>query len=227
MIHYAGHRGRGERVRRLVWRVVAYPAAVASVWFAITWSLRANAEEPSAATPKRPSVTRASSRPSPAVVQRVVADYFSKKEGYEPGDLITRHNVQAILKQLRQRGIVPKDAKEILQAALPENHFLVELSRSTRGRRFLRKTKNEELIYDRLDRIAGVPNGQRMLRDLVKLPDAHRYAPMRPAQGTPSMLDLLPKRGSSRTRTIPNYAKPTGRIYTEADLVKRLRESLR
>ncbi len=214
-------------MRRWVWRVVAYPAAVASVWLAITWSLRANAEEPRAATPKRPSVTRASSRPSPAVVRRVVADYFSKKDGYERGDLITRRDVQAILKRLRQRGIVPRDAKEILGAALPESHFLVELSKSTQGRRFLRKTKNEELIYDRLDRIAGVPNGQRMLRDLVKLPDAHRYAPIRPARGTPSMLELLPKRGSSRTRTIPNYAKPTGRIYTEADLVKRLRESLR
>ena len=227
MIRYAGHRGGRERIRRLLWRFFAYPAAVASVWFAIVWSLRANAEEPSAAAPKRPSVTRASNRPSPAVVRRMVADYFSNKADYERGDLITRRDVQAILKQLRQRGIVPKDAKEILEAALPESHFLVELSRSTRGRRFLRKTKNEELIYDRLDRIAGVPNGQRMLRDLVKLPDAHRYAPMRPARGTPSMLDLLPKRGSSRTRTIRDYSKPTGRIYTEDDLVKRLGDSFR
>ncbi len=227
MIRYAGHRGGRERIRRLLWRFFAYPAAVASVWFAIVWSLRVNAEEPRVVSPKPPSVARSSSRPSLAVVRRVVADYFSKKTDYERGDLITRRDVQTILKQLRKRGIVPKNAKEILEAALPESHFLVELSRSTRGRRFLRKTKNEELIYDRLDRIAGVPNGQRMLRDLVKLPDAHRYAPMRPARGTPSMLELLPKRGSSRTRTIPNYAKPTGRIYTEADLVKRLGESLR
>ena len=35
----------------------------------------------------------------------------------------------------------------------------------------------------------------------------------------------LPKKGSGKTRTIKNYQKPTGRIYTEKDLVERITKS--
>ena len=44
--------------------------------------------------------------------------------------------------------------------------------------------------------------------------------------GVPDFLDLLPKNSSGRVRTIKDYDKPTGRIYTEEELLRRLNRSL-
>lgn len=205
---------------RVVWRLVGYPSAVVLIWAAIVWSLRVSAEESAGRRSARLSVRVAAANPS--TVRRVVSDYFADKRGYEPGDLITREDVREILARLAEHGVVPRDAEEILEDSLGEDAFLVQLLSSERGRRFMRKTKKEKLIYDRLDRIAAVPQGKKTLRDVVRLPDGHRYAPIRPARGTPTLLDLLPKRGSSRTRSIKDYTKPTGKIYTQSDLEKRL-----
>ncbi len=206
--------------RRVLWRLVGYPLAVILVWAAIVWSLRASAEEPSGR--RAAAVSRRVAAANPSTVHRVISDYFADKRGYEPGDLITREDVREILERLADHGVVPRDAEEIVEDSLEEGAFLVQLLSSERGRRFMRKTKKEKLIYDRLDRIAAVPQGKKTLRNVVRLPDGHRYAPIRPARGTPTLLDLLPKRGSSRTRSIKDYTKPTGKIYTQSDLEKRL-----
>ncbi len=214
-----GRHSRGIVYRLLLW-LVAYPLAIVLVWVAIHWSLRVSAEEPL----RRGSVqvSRGVHQGGGELVRRELADYFRQKKGYEPGDLITRKDVEAVLKRLASRGYQPRDAKQIIEASLSESDFLVQLLGGTRGRKFMRKVKKESLIYDRLDRIAQVPQGKRTLSDLIKLPDAHRYAPVRPARGIPTLLDLLPKRRSSRTRSIKDYDKPTGKIYTAKQLQERL-----
>jgi hypothetical protein len=85
-----------------------------------------------------------------------------------------------------------------------------------------------DLIYDRLDRVSQVAEGQRTIDALVKLPDGEKYSlpKKQTPKGVPDFLDLLPKHGSGKVRTIKNYDKPTGRVYTEGDLVRRLTRSL-
>ena len=91
----------------------------------------------------------------------------------------------------------------------------------------MRKVAGQERIYDRLDRISQVAGGESLLQGLVRLPDGERYTMRNPPRGRPDLLELLPKDGSGKTRTIKDYGKPTGQIYTEADLVERLAASHR
>jgi len=44
-------------------------------------------------------------------------------------------------------------------------------------------------------------------------------------RGVPGFLELLPKNRSGKTRTIKDYQQPTGLIYTEKQLLKRLKQS--
>ena len=60
------------------------------------------------------------------------------------------------------------------------------------------------------------------MRDLMKLPDAARYAKIDTGRGVPDMIDFLPKSGSSKTRRVKDYKKPTGKLYTFNDLFKYL-----
>ena len=84
----------------------------------------------------------------------------------------------------------------------------------------MRKAASYGLIYDRLERIADERGGQQLLRDLIKLPDAEKYAPQKTARAVPNLVDFLPKDASGKTRTVKDYQKPTGHIYTANDLVR-------
>ena len=89
----------------------------------------------------------------------------------------------------------------------------------------MRRVSGYKLIYDRLDRIAHESGGQRLIRDLIKLPDGARYARWSPGRGVPGLVDFLPKNRSGKTRTVKDYTKPTGKIYTQKQLLERLEES--
>ena len=106
------------------------------------------------------------------------------------------------------------DHKELMQMIPGNESSLVRLLRSPNGRRFMGQTINNRLMFDRLDRIADEPGGKRLLRDLMKLPDAARYAKIDTGRGIPEMIDFLPKSGSSKTQRVKNYRKPTGKLFT-------------
>jgi hypothetical protein len=163
--------------------------------------------------------------PSKKQIAQFVSYELQQKANYQPGDLITLEDVKPILKKLAVAGKPVPNESKVVQDLLPANSALVKHLSSRLGHRFMRKVRNDKLIYDRLDRISRVNGGNALLRDLLKLPDGARYAKMDPGQAVPDLLDLLPKTRSGKTRTIKDYKKPTGRIYTEEDLVKRLVKS--
>lgn len=160
-------------------------------------------------------------------VQQVVATHFSSQASHRPGDLISQADVAAILKQLAEAGWQPVDQKSIIADTLPDANALVGLLRTHQGRKFMQKVSSFELIYDRMDRLSQVSGGQRTLDALARLPDGEKYAKPKKElpYGVPDFLYLLPKNASGRVRTIKDYDKPTGRIYTEADLLRRLTRS--
>lgn len=161
-------------------------------------------------------------------VQRVVADYFREQAHYRPGDIITQTDVAAVLKDLAAAGWQPRDGRQILADTLPEGNAVVLNLRTERGRRFMHKVSEYDSIYDRMDRVSQVSGGQRTLDAIVRLPDGEKYAlpKKQTPNGVPDFLDLLPKNASGKVRSLKDYNKPTGRIYTETDLVKRLSRSL-
>ena len=66
---------------------------------------------------------------------------------------------------------------------------------------------------------------EKLLASLVRLPDGDRYAKRRRPRAVPGLADFLPKSPSGKTRKDKDIDKPTGRIYTEADLLRQLEES--
>lgn len=164
-------------------------------------------------------------RPSFSQVESIVKSALGEREGYQPKDLINQSDVERVLEALADGGWQPPDHKELLADTLSKDDPLTRILSTERGVKFMRKVKDYELIYDRMDRVGRVRDGKRMLADMAKLPDGERYAKMEPPAGVPGFLELLPKRSSGKTRSIEDYEKPTGRIYTEKQLLKRLKQS--
>ncbi len=142
-----------------------------------------------------------------------------------PTGLVTREDVQALITKLGKAGWQVEDQQEILSRTLPESHVLVKTLRNKRGQRFTKKASKYKLLYDRLERISDVPGGKKLLRDLMKLPDAHRYARPRASRGVPDLVSLLPKTGDGKKRRVKDYHQPTGNLYTQEDVLARLKES--
>ena len=165
--------------------------------------------------------------PQFGTVKATMHAYFASLPNRQKGDLISQGDVQPIFAVLQQLGWVVEDQKEILTMVLSDQDFLVRTLRSQRGERFMRQVANDKLIYDRLNRIVRVQGGQRMLEDLIKLPDGATYAKADRARAVPGLLDLLPKNRSGKTREIRDYNKPTGKIYTATQLIDRLETSHR
>ncbi|NLX54275.1 MAG: hypothetical protein GXY58_04095 [Planctomycetaceae bacterium] len=161
---------------------------------------------------------------SPQDVTRIVADYFSRQAGHQAGDIIAQSDVKAVLQELAAAGWRPPDRAQLLADTLPDDNTLVSTLRSRQGRRFMHRVNTYDSIYDRLDRVSRVSGGQRMINSIVRLPDGEKYAlPKRQTpHGVPDFLDLLPKNASGKVRSIKDYDQPTGRIYTQADLLARL-----
>ena len=201
------------------------PSRTSRVWVTLiaiaTVSFGAAADKPVPGTVGRAGL-------SVQEVQQIVADYFSRQADYLPGDVITQSDVAAVLKNLAAAGSQPPDHQQILASTLPDNNAVVSALRTKRGRRFMRKVSGYESIYDRMDRLSQVSGGQRTIDAIVRLPDGEKYAlpKKNTPNGVPDFLDLLPKNASGKVRSVKDYDKPTGRIYTEADLIRRLNRSL-
>ena len=172
-----------------------------------------------------PAWGQAAKKPTFEEVTAITQHELARREGYQPGDLITTKDVRRMLKALRGGGWTPQDYKKILEESLPADAKLVSILSTRAGTSFMRKVKDDELIFDRMDRISEVSGGPRMLQDIAKLPDGDKLAKMKRPHGVPGFLDLLPKNASGKVRSIKNYDEPTGRIYTETQLLERLQLS--
>jgi len=160
--------------------------------------------------------------PSFATLQRVVAQRLAARA---PGDLISQGDVAPVFQDFERLGWAVADRKDINDKLLADSDPVVAALRSRRGVKFMRQVSGYRLIYDRLDRIARESGGTRLIQDLIKLPNAARYAKAKPPRGVPEMHEFLPKGQSGRTRKVTDYTKPTGKLYTADDLLKRLRKS--
>ncbi|MCA9120549.1 MAG: hypothetical protein H6822_14040 [Planctomycetaceae bacterium] len=158
-------------------------------------------------------------------VQRIVDQHFGAQTQLRPGDVISQSEVSELFLKLEDAGWKVGDRNDLFKRLLPTNDPLIRILRSTRGIKFMRQVSSDTLIYDRLDRIVQEPGGERLLADLVKLPDAARYAKQKTPPGVPDLEDFLPKGRSGKARQVEDYDKATGKIYTVPDFEKALQKS--
>ncbi|MDA1050010.1 MAG: hypothetical protein O3C40_05965 [Planctomycetota bacterium] len=163
--------------------------------------------------------------PSLAEIQAVVDQHFAENPQLRTGDIISQNEVRPLFSKFEASGWKVEDRDEILKKLLSDNDPLLRILRGPDGSKFMGQVANDKLIYDRLDRIAREPGGQRLLSDLVKLPNAARFAKYKTQPGVPDLEDFLPKDRSGKTRRVKDYDKATEKIYTVADFKKALQKS--
>ena len=162
----------------------------------------------------------ASDKPIPSIdeIRKAVDGYFEDKEDYEPGDLITREQVEPLLDRMQEMGLPMPDKEEILEATLNKDNFIVRQLGTSAGRTFMRQISKFPEAYDRLDRLSRLPRGRKIVKDLVRGPGGYKMIEyMTTSAGGKEMGRMLSDDPNGQ-----NFNDPTGRIYTAKMLINRL-----
>lgn len=154
-------------------------------------------------------------------VEAIVTSHLNHRKGYQPGDLISQADWDAILANLGRAGWTPRDAAQTRKSLLPANDFLVLEARSKEGRTFMRQVARYPSGYDRLDRLARMPYGINTVRRLIQGPDGYKMLEYMTTTSGGTELG----RQLSQSADGKNFNRPTGRIYTAAQLLDRLEVS--
>ncbi|HEY5314427.1 MAG TPA: hypothetical protein VIK18_17980 [Pirellulales bacterium] len=154
-------------------------------------------------------------------VAAVVTTHLNHRPGYQPGDLISQADWDAILVNLSRAGWTPRDAAQLRKSLLPGNDFLILEARSKAGRNFMRQISRYPGGYDRLDRLARMPYGVNTVRRLIQGPDGYKLLEyMTTASGGTELGRQL-----SQSPEGKHFNQRTGRMYTAAQLLDRLEAS--
>jgi hypothetical protein len=165
----------------------------------------------------------AKAKPVPPMseIKQAVLRHFQTMPDYQPGDLITRDNVEPLLRQLQRMGLPLPDGKKILGRVPTKDEFLASQLSSPEGRRFMRRISGYKDAYDRLDRLSRLPHGEQTIRDLIRGPGGEKMIEyMTTTPGGKVLGDQL-----SNAPGGENFNAETGRIYTVDLLLRQLEKS--
>lgn len=157
--------------------------------------------------------------PTFEAVEAAVESVLHADKKYARGDLLTHKQVAAVLDAVEKIGWKLDDRRGFEKLALDDNSFLVEKLRSKSGQEFYRQVADLPLAIDRLDRLSQLPQGRSTVERLIKGPDGHKLLDyMTNADGGRELAKMLSKDGRG------DFNSPTGKIYTEDQLVSKLKE---
>lgn len=154
-------------------------------------------------------------------VEDLVRWRFELRRDYSAGDILSRSNVEPVLKQLRLVGWTISDQKSILNRVPRDDAYLVRQLRTTAGMKFMRKVRNQPLVYNQLDRLTGLAHGRLVLQNMIKATDGQEMLQQLTRKTADENLDP----SLARARKGANFDKPTGRIYTVDQLLAALKKS--
>lgn len=154
-------------------------------------------------------------------VKSITSTQLQRRIGYRSGDILSRGDAKRVLDALKKAGWKINDANAIAGQFLSDNDDLVRQLRSRRGVPFMRKLAGNKQVYDRLDRLRKLPLGRRRIPELINNPGG--YTLVLYMVKTPGGRNL--GRYLNKTRSANNFNQPTGRLYTEKELLDRLRKS--
>ena len=173
--------------------------------------------------PKTAAKEKAPTGPLPSfdLVTKQVKQVLALDSEYREGDLLTAPKVERILAKLEQIHWKVADAKEIIKLVLPESDWMATRLLNGEGRQFMRRIAALPGGYDRVDRLRYLPEGERVVTNLLDGPDGYTMIEyMTTTRGGKNLGDYL-----SEDDNGAEFNKRTGRIYTEKELLKRLKVS--
>jgi hypothetical protein len=173
------------------------------------------------------AVGAAEKLPSWAVVERTVAEQLATIPQYRNGDLLSQSQVAPIFAQLAERGWVVADHAKILASVLADDDYLVEQLRTPAGVKFMRKIATFPQAYDEIDQLSQLPGGQLMVKDFLRFAHSDRTFINKQGPSPAMYARLVPDEKRQGVPTPKDLEKPTGRVYTAAQLVARLQQSYR
>lgn len=159
-----------------------------------------------------------SAPPSWSVVKQAATKALDSQPGYRAGDLITRTEVESVLRQLDRVPWKVPDRQELLARSVEPGSYLAQLGSTPSGKSFLRQVARTPQALDRLDRLSGLPQGQQTIRDLMRSPKGYemlQYMASPQGAGLGRQLSNAPQGAG--------FNAPTGRIYTAEALLNRLK----
>jgi hypothetical protein len=172
---------------------------------------------------KRSADNTAPAQPLPPFdeVTQAVEKHFAQARAYRSGDILTREAVAPLFARLEKIHWKVEDRAEIEQQLLPGSDWMARQFATPSGRAFMRKMADLPHGFDRVDRLRRMPGGERQLADLVRSKDGYKMVEyMTTTRNGKNLGRLL-----SQAIDGSDFNNPTGRIYTELDLLKRLKKS--
>jgi hypothetical protein len=150
-------------------------------------------------------------------VQQVLA--FDKE--YQAGDLLTASKVERVLLKLEQIHWKVADRREIVRLVLSDSDWLSRQLATRDGKQFMRQIGTLPGGFDRVDRLRRMPYGEGQISDFIENPEGSKMIEyMTTTAEGKNLGDQLSEGVNGR-----DFNKATGRIYTELDLLKRLKRS--
>ena len=174
----------------------------------------------------KPAVSaRTKPKPLPKfdAVKTVVERQLRASRYYQAGDLLSRGNVEPIFGQLANLGWKVSDRQAILEQLLPDDYYLVRALRSPNNNDFMRHIGQvaNGYGYDRLDRLSRMGDGEIIVSRLMQEPGGWNLIDiMSETREGPGMAQAFSMGPGGK-----DFTKPTGRIYTEQQLLTRLKQS--
>ena len=160
--------------------------------------------------------------PAADQVLSTVTRYFAGKRNYQPGDLVSQADWDALVKLFTKSGWTPQDSARIRASLLPEKSFLVRQSQRPAGRDFLRRINRLPQGYDCLDHLSQLSTGEATIARLIDGPDGDKLIEyMTSAAGGTELGAMLSDAPGGK-----GFNRPTGHIYTANQLLPRINDSL-
>lgn len=154
-------------------------------------------------------------------VTDTVEKHFAQNRRYRQGDLLTTSMVESVFRKLEKINWKVSDRKDIQKMVLSDSDWMARQFSSDRGHEFMRQIADLPGGYDRVDRMRRMPYGQQQIAALIQGPDGSKlFEYMTTTQGGKNMGLML-----SQGVNGEDFNQSTGRIYTELDLIKRLKKS--
>jgi hypothetical protein len=157
--------------------------------------------------------------PDPSAVAQAVEAYFASLPDYQPGDLITRSQIERVLTMLDDAGAEVPNANDLAERGLSDSSFIVKELSTSSGKHFMRKLARKPGTFAHLDRLSTIPRGEKLVRDLIRDKDGDKMIEyLATTKGGRNMGGMM-----AGVRGGTDLNKPTDRIYTVADLVTALK----
>jgi hypothetical protein len=187
-------------------------ALVASVFFGLTGSAAFAGKKPT--KPAKPGEL-----PAFDTVMTTVQQHLAGIRSYQSGDLLTTSMVEPIFAVLAKIDWEVADHKEIIKSILSDRDWLARQLQSRQGKAFMRDVADLPSSFETLDRLRHETGGQRQVMEMINSED-----------GSKTFERLTSTPSARHARRVRRHGSgdndlATARIYTELELLKRLKKS--